>query len=126
MQVVCSRSCSRQAQLGPLEDRFLAKVEKTDTCWLWLGNINAKGYGVFKINKRYVGAHRFAYATFVGAIPTGMEIAHTCDIRRCVNPEHLWVATHAEHVRDMNAKGRRATTFGVDNPNYRHGRYVTP
>jgi hypothetical protein len=125
-QVACSRSCSRQAELGRVEDRFWAKVAKGDGCWLWTGQHNVKGYGAFKLNKQYFPAHRFAWTLINGPIAAGLEVAHTCDVRDCVRPDHLWLATHQENIADMVAKERRASTAGSLNPNYRHGRYVVP
>ena len=124
-QDVCSHACSRQRQLGPVADRFWSKVEKTDDgCWLWTGQHNVKGYGVFKLDATYIPAHRLSYTLHIGPIPDNREIAHRCDVRDCVRPDHLWPATHAENIADMVAKGRRAPTIGTANPNYRHGRYV--
>ena len=86
-------------------DRFMTKVTKTETCWIWNAAVNQYGYGRFS-NGSTVGAHRASYRIFVGAIPDGMHIDHlchnqdagcpggvSCQHRRCVNPDHLEAVT---------------------------------
>ena len=69
-------------------------------CWLWSRALNADGYGQFwPTNERRVMAHRFFYERANGPIPANMEIDHLCRVRRCVNPVHMEVVTHAENVR---------------------------
>lgn len=79
----------------PMIDRFFLQVEKTDTCWNWVGVIKAGGYGWFGMNGQ---AHRFAYRNLVGEIPAGLELDHLCRNRKCVNPSHLEPVTHYENV----------------------------
>lgn len=80
--------------------RFLALVEKqpgNDGCWLWLGSINRKrgNYPYFNAGKgpngkyRVMRAHVFSYTEFVGQVPAGKELDHTCRVRKCVRPDHL-------------------------------------
>ena len=85
----------------PVEDRFLEKVKKTETCWLWLGATNGVGYGqlwVHELAKTQL-AHRIAYELYVVPVPFGFEIDHVCGVRHCVNPSHLEAVTHAENLR---------------------------
>ena len=72
------------------EDRFWAKVDKSDSCWLWTGS-KANGYGQFWPSKKMprVRVHRYSYELIRGPIPTGLQLDHLCRIRHCVNPEHL-------------------------------------
>ena len=76
------------------QDSFWAKVNKTDSCWLWTGSINNKGYG--RLSGVY--AHRAAYELLVGPIPEGKELDHLCRVTHCVNPEHLEPVTHRENL----------------------------
>jgi len=96
----------------PLRERFLEKVRKTSTCWEWAGT---KSCGYARIEEptgvrpsRTLGAHRVAYELFVGPIPEGKHILHHCDNPGCVNPEHLFLGTQADNVKDSVAKGRQA------------------
>lgn len=72
-----------------LPDRFWSKVNKTDACWLWAGQIDAYGYGTMKVDGKMRKAHRLAYAATAGPIPDGQDLDHLCRVRNCVNPQHL-------------------------------------
>jgi hypothetical protein len=93
----------------PAEDRFWSKVRKAGPaeCWLWLGAHGKRSYGKFWDGSAYLDAHRFVWRISNGAIPDGLFVLHTCDVRLCVNPAHLWLGTHADNMRDMTAKGRQ-------------------
>lgn len=81
-------------------DRFWHYTDKTDDCWLWVGlRDTTKGYPVFYYQGKLVRAHRWSYEQFVGPVPDGLEIDHTCRVRHCVNPDHLEPVTHAENMR---------------------------
>ena len=75
-------------------------------CILWTTGTNNKGYGKFKLNGAYHLAHRASYTAFVGPIPKGLLVCHTCDVRRCIRPDHLFCGTATDNNRDMMAKGR--------------------
>lgn len=69
-----------------LPQTFWAKVEKTDTHWLWTGAHQSRGYGSFAIAGKTYQAHRLAYETAYGPIPDGLTIDHLCRVPSCVNP----------------------------------------
>lgn len=83
-----------------LYQRFWAKVNKTDTCWLWTASTN-KGYGQIRLggsSRKMLLAHRVAYEMLVGPIPEGLQLDHLCRVTLCVNPKHLEPVTLQENV----------------------------
>jgi hypothetical protein len=87
-------------------DRFWAKVNKADECWLWTGYIKPNGYATFypgggrHVDKVYV--HRWAYEATRGPIPEGLEVDHLCNVRHCVNPAHLEAVSRRENLDRRN------------------------
>ncbi len=99
------------------ERLFWARVEKTETCWLWKGGRYRNGYGFLHIRGRSVQAHRYAVLLSGRTIPPGMIALHTCDVPACVNPDHLIVGTQADNNHDRDAKGRTVIARGEAKPN---------
>jgi hypothetical protein len=94
----------------PFEVRFWKKVNKTDTCWLWTGaKVSDKGYGTisYGVYHRQMLAHRVSWMLHFGDIPEGMLVCHTCDTPGCVRPDHLFLGTGSDNLRDQTIKGRR-------------------
>lgn len=79
-------------------------------CWYWVGNRNHDGYGYFCHADNYGYdenlAHRLSWVLLKGPIPAGVKVLHRCDVRACVNPEHLFLGSQADNVYDMVAKKR--------------------
>lgn len=96
----------------PLAIRFWSKVTKTEGCWLWTASKRTSGHGNFKVGRRAIPAQRVAYELCVGPIPEGLFVCHKCDNPPCVNPEHLFLGTHADNMRDKVAKGRQSAPKG--------------
>jgi hypothetical protein len=96
------------AKRGSLHERFWRHVTKTDGCWLWTGSTDTSGYG--QIRESFAGrllrVTRVALEVQGVYVPPGAVVCHSCDVRRCVRPDHLWVGTSRANALDCIAKGR--------------------
>ena len=89
-------------------DRFWNATDRTGECWLWMKGCRSNGYGLTWHNGKPVSVHRIAWVLTYGPIPEGMFVCHTCDVRHCINPEHLFLGTHLDNMADRSIKGRTA------------------
>lgn len=98
----------RMSEQFTLRERFEAKgwTVTEEGCWNWNGRIVAGGYGQLDYGGTALIATRVSYTLHKGEIPKGLMVCHTCDNRRCVNPDHLWLGTNQDNMDDMVAKGR--------------------
>lgn len=96
----------------------MTRINEETRCWEWVGARNAKGdegYGTIWIDGAPRFAHRVSYTKHKGPIPDGMLVCHKCDNRRCINPEHLFLGSHADNMADMVSKGRAPRLRGEAN-----------
>jgi hypothetical protein len=77
-------------------------------CWLWEKTVDEKGYGRTSLNNVAIKTHRLAWKLFVGEIPEGKHVLHTCDVRSCCNPNHLFLGTHKDNMQDRQNKQRHS------------------
>lgn len=92
------------------------KVNPETGCWEWQGLLNRYGYGKIKVNGRCWTTHRLSYVLNVGDIGDSM-VCHRCDVRHCVNPNHLFLGSHIDNMSDMRMKSRQAK--GEKHPNFK-------
>lgn len=108
----CSNHCAGvlrgRTLAAPLEVRFWQHVVKDpapDGCWIWRGG-KPKDYGTIELRGCTLHAHRVAWELHNGPIPAGLHVLHTCDVRRCVRPGHLFLGTTRDNQLDCVKKGR--------------------
>ena len=101
-QLFCSPECRYETP----EERFFKYVKKTNTCWVWTGCRVSNRYGNILINGKHTLAHRYSYELHKGKIANGLYVCHKCDNGLCVNPDHLFLGTQLDNMRDMIKKGR--------------------
>jgi len=105
--------------ISTIKNRFYAKVllPNDNGCMEWIGSLSPIGYGGFLVKSKSIIAHRFSYEMHIGKIPKGLHVLHKCDNRRCVAPDHLWLGTHKDNMKDMGDKNRRAHLSGENASN---------
>ena len=91
---------------------YKCPIRQPGECWLWTSPVDPKGYGRWRRGSK--GAHRASYTMFVGPIPDGMTVDHTCFNPTCVNPEHLRLLTHSQN--SANSRRALSETCGQGHP----------
>lgn len=108
-------------------ENFWRHVQRGEGCWLWTGHINHArgGYGTVRYGKEYYRAHRLAWKLTFGEIPDGVSVLHHCDTPACCRPNHLFLGTQRDNMRDCAEKGRKFTPMkfwrGPIHPRWRGG-----
>lgn len=103
----CAKHYQRVIKTGSPElrkptdaERFWAKVNKTETCWLWTGATHVRDYGSFCHDGQMVLTHRYMAEHILGLDIDGLVIDHKCHVRKCVRPSHLQAVTQSENAQN--------------------------
>lgn len=95
-------------KITPFEDRYMP--EPNTGCFLWLGEVDKDGYGKLHVARTGTRvAHRIAWQRAHGKIPCGALVCHRCDTPSCVNPNHLFLGSQRDNIRDAVRKGRMSS-----------------
>ena len=97
-----------------LTERFWEKVDRRrpDECWPWRACKSKKGYGKIGEKGKVLYSHRVSYGLYVGLIPEGQHVLHTCDNPPCCNPKHLFLGSQIDNNKDRDKKGRQSQKEG--------------
>ena len=92
---------------APDDVRFWRRVDKRepDECWPWQGAPNEDGYGQFRLAGVNMGAHRASWIIHNGPVPGDLWALHRCNVRICINPDHLYLGDNDANVRDRGGAG---------------------
>lgn len=102
---VCKNGHPRRVKPS-IREVFTSRIRTSEGCWEWTGSVSSTGYGTFRYAGVGYSAHRFAHEMFIGPIPAGLVVMHSCDNPKCVNPDHLRAGTYSDNSTDMVRKGR--------------------
>lgn len=112
-QRFCNRACFGASRVLPLQafrEHFWARVNRGDGCWLWTGAATEDGYGQVGLNGITRRCTRVAWWLTHGEWPDeSLNVCHTCDNPQCVRPDHLFLGTDSDNMRDAIVKGRHCT-----------------
>ena len=92
--------------------RFLARIKRrvvidANGCWLWQGTVHPRGYGQTNYRGRTVNVHRAVYVATHGVkLAFAQQVCHSCDVKICCNPAHLWLGSNKDNHIDKIVKGR--------------------
>lgn len=104
-----------QQGIPPFQKEHISKwysyVEIHEECWVWKGGITKAGYGNFRVVYAQVKAHRMSWFIHKGPISAGLFVCHTCDVKHCVNPDHLFLGTGKQNMEDCTQKRRQC--YGI-------------
>lgn len=113
-------------------ERFEKKIERVpfSTCWLWIASTMRDGYGTFFFHKKVMLAHRVAWILYKGELPDDIDVLHKCDVKYCVNPDHLYLGSDPDNATDAVIRKRNFNSAKMEciqgHPLYGANLYVFP
>ena len=90
-------------------------LEITSNCWISKRSVRKDGYSSLKVNGKEVLAHRLSFEIFRQAIPVDKLVCHTCDVRNCVNPDHLYLGSDSTNAKDRQVRNKSCIQTGEKN-----------
>lgn len=88
------------------------RIDPVTECWEWQGTVTSSGYGRIMIERKRFAVHRLAAHLWLGLEWDSEQfVCHDCDNPRCFNPDHLFIGTALDNMRDMIAKGRATPPY---------------
>jgi len=81
-------------------------IDKTTNCWNWNRAIDSSGYGAVKYCGKKHNVHRLVWMLLHDNLEKGICVCHKCDNRKCINPDHLFIGTQSDNMKDCVNKGR--------------------
>ena len=124
--VAIQRAWQKVNRQGPIPDQENPFYQGLSECWEWTASNDNRGYGQYCVfdesgKMRNFKAHRYLWMASFGPLEAGQQVLHKCDNPACVNPDHLFVGTRHDNMRDKEAKGRANHATGK-----RNGRHTKP
>lgn len=112
--VTKSCGCNREVSKEHTKERLLNSIEidEQSNCWNWTKAKHRQGYGHTAYKSKYILAHRLSWIIFIGDIPENNNICHKCDNPSCINPDHLFIGTQTDNVKDCKNKNRAHKSHG--------------
>lgn len=116
-RLVCNANCRASLNKSRNLESFSEKYTISPSgCWEWQCYIDPLGYSRIYLNGKQYRGHRYTWELYNGEIPEGMNVLHKCDNRKCINPDHLFLGTQKDNVRDMISKNRQKVIHGEIHP----------
>lgn len=91
-----------QKCIDSFEEKYIP--EPMSGCWLWMASVNQSGYGNFWESDKCWKAHRFSYLIYKKEDPGNLYVLHKCDNPSCVNPDHLYLGTQSDNMKDRDSR----------------------
>lgn len=121
MSAIPAASVNLKTMADPaLYFRLISKSREDDNgCWVWTASRTRNGYGAVQVcspKRSKIGAHRAMMQSIVGPLESDAYVCHKCDVKLCINPDHLFLGSAGDNARDRQSKGRGANVSGERNP----------